>query len=133
MSDSLIKTRDIAFSRLHPDAEQVRAACNFLREFEGINLVSQKDALSLMVEYQLSQIALYEIEDLLHQAGFHLDNSLIIKLRRSLINYVEETTRANIGCSNGNSSCTTKIFASNYRRHSHGCRDHRPDHWRKYL
>ena len=74
-----------------------------------------------------------EIETALTEAGYHLSSRLLYKLKRALHYYTEETERANNGCPRGDSNCTQRIFISHYGRHAHGCRDHRPDHWRKYL
>jgi len=133
MNDNLIRQRNIAFSKLHPDPDQLRAACNFLRDLDGIQLVSQKDELTLEVHYVLNIITLCEIEDRLYQEGFRLDNRLITKMKRALEKYSEETACLNMGCAKCDCNSTTRIFASNYRRHIHGCRDSRPEHWRKYL
>lgn len=132
-TDSLIKRREIAFCTLHPDRQQARSAVSVLEPVTGVlGLETPNDAV-LRVEYQLLEITLAEIEALLETRGFHLDNRLIIKLKRALYHYTEETQRANLGCSKGESNCTQKVFATSYRRRDHGCRDDRPEHWRRYL
>ncbi len=44
-----------------------------------------------------------------------------------------EIYRENCGCKRGDSNCTTRVFAKRYQALEHGCRDHRPEHWRRYL
>ena len=131
--DSLIKQREISFCTLHPDRAQAHTASSFLVDVPGImNASAPTDAL-LQVEYRLLEITLFEIEQLLEERGFHLDNRLFQKLRRALFYYTEDTQRANMGCGRGESNCTAKVFASNYKRRNHGCKDDRPAHWRRYL
>ncbi|WP_231892822.1 hypothetical protein [endosymbiont of unidentified scaly snail isolate Monju] len=54
-------------------------------------------------------------------------------MRRALIKYTEETQCINLGCEGGESNCTVKIFINRYLHRTHGCRDDRPQHWRRYL
>lgn len=132
-SDNLRKQREIAFCTLHPDADQAASAATLLLQTDGILLTRRLDEATLEVHYDLMAITLAEIEALLEQHGYHLDNRLLHKIRRALFHYTEETQRANLGCGKGESNCTQKIFATTYRKRSHGCQDDRPDHWRRYL
>ena len=54
-------------------------------------------------------------------------------MKRALYYYTETTLRANCGCPQGTSNCTKKVFALHYQQRDHSCRDHRPEHWRRYL
>jgi len=130
--DSL-KTREIVFDPIHPDCDQAKTAAMRLTDIEGVEHVRVVSAEALVISYNLLAISLSQIELALEEAGFHLSNKLIYKLRRALYYYTEETERANAGCPRGESTCTRKVFIQRYRRIEHGCRDHRPDHWRKYL
>jgi hypothetical protein len=132
-SDNLRKQREIAFCTLHPDTDQAGSAAALLSQTEGILLARRLDEVTLQVHYHLLAITLAEIELLLEARGYHLDNRLVHKIRRALFHYTEETQRANLGCAKGDSNCTQKIFATTYRKRSHGCQDDRPDHWRRYL
>jgi hypothetical protein len=132
-TESLIKRRDIAFCTLHPDREQAHTAAAVLEPVAGVLQLEVATAALLRVEYHLLRITLADIEDLLEARGFHLDNGLLVKLKRALYHYTEETQRTNLGCAKGESNCTQKVFATSYKRRDHGCRDDRPDHWRRYL
>ena len=131
--NSLIKQRDVVFCTLHPDPRQAQSAAELLGELPGILQVAVQDQATLKVRYHILEVSLAEIEQLLSTRGFHLSNALIHKLRRALYRYTEETERANLGCAKGETNCTKKVFATAYRRRSHGCQDARPDHWRRYL
>jgi hypothetical protein len=54
-------------------------------------------------------------------------------MRRALVHYTEQTQRMNMGCDRGDPNCTVKVFISRYQQREHGCRDDRPQHWRRYL
>lgn len=129
----LIKQRELHFSGLHADQEQARSAAAMLVGYPGILFAEAQSDLILAVHYNLVEITLDDILAVLEQHGFHFDNNVMAKVRRALYRYTEETQRANMGCAKGESNCTQKVFASNYRKQDHGCRDHRPEHWRKYL
>ena len=131
--DSLIKQREIVFCTLHPDQRQAHTAAAVLESVDGVLRIDAPENSLLCVEYHLLVITLVEIEDLLQSNGFHLDNGLVQKLKRALFHYTEETQRANLGCHQGDANCTQKVFATSYKRREHGCRDDRPDYWRRYL
>lgn len=131
--DSPIKIREIAFCPLHPDKNQAGTAVQLLRDCEGILRAERISDKQLRVTYDLRHATLAAIEELLETVGFHLDNSLLHRMRRALIRYTEENQRFNLGCGRGNANCTTKIFVNRYRQLEHGCRDDRPGHWRRYL
>lgn len=131
--DSLHKKRLIAFCALHADPDQASSAASVLKGVEGVREVLVVDNMTLQVGYLLASICMDDIECLLEGRGFHLDNGLMHKIRRALYRYSEETQRANLNCAKGESNCTQKVFISRYRKRDHGCRDDRPDHWRRYL
>ncbi len=130
--DGLLKRREIAFCTLHPDPDQAGSAAALLTETAGIERVEVIDAAMIEIHYHLLATCLADIEALLEQRGFHLDNRLMYKIRRALHYYVEETQRANLGCRQGE-NCTQKVFVNRYRNRDHGCQDDRPEHWRRYL
>ena len=133
ISNDHIKHRLIPFSELHPDKNQARTAALFLADLEGILRAEPISALALSVNYDVLQTTLLEIEDAIHKIGLHLDRNLMYRLKSALCHYTEETQRANCGCPRGESNCTRKVFVQRYEKLDHTCRDHRPEHWRRYL
>ena len=129
----ILKTRDIHFSVLHPDKEQARTAVLLLNGIQGIETVSLVAPTHIQLTYNVLNITLKLIEDTLIELGFHLDNSLLYILKRSLYHYTEETQRANLGCCADQCKCTRDIFINRYQQLKHGCRDERPRYWREYL
>lgn len=131
--DQRLKHREIGFRELHPNPDQAGAAVAFLAGIEGVLATEALSSTLLRVSYDVLAVTLRELEDALRDLGLHLDNRLLPRLRRALYYYTEETLRANCGCPQGTSNCTKKVFATRYRHIEHGCRDQRPEHWRRYL
>lgn len=127
------KNREIPFQEIHPDPSQSATAARFLRDVDGVLATDPTSPILLKVTYDVLITTLQEIEDALTELGLHLDNRLMHRVRRALYYYTEETLRANCGCPRGESNCTQKIFAKRYELIEHGCRDQRPEHWRRYL
>lgn len=133
MDNNLVKEREIAFCTLHPDDNQAGSAAGLLIEIDGVHRVDVKHPAVIHVTYHLLSTCLADIESVLIDNGFHLDNRLVHKVRRALFHYTEETQRVNLGCAKDESNCTQKVFVNSYRQREHGCQDDRPDHWRRYL
>lgn len=128
-----IKTREIPFQEIHPDPHQAGTAARFLQDVEGILETDPAAPTILRVTYDVLVTTLQEIEEGLTELGLHIDNRLMHRVKRALYYYTEETLRANCGCPHGEHNCTKKVFAKRYELIEHGCRDDRPEHWRRYL
>jgi hypothetical protein len=127
----LVKHREIRFCRLHPDKQQAQTASLLLSDVEGMHLLRPHDSYLLHVSYDITCLNLNLIEDVLVDLGFHLDNSLMMKLKRALYYYTEEVERANLGIDE--CGCADRqVFINRYLKLRHGCRDERPEHWRNY-
>ena len=131
-TSSLVKHREIRFSRLHPDMQQAHSASLILSDVEGIELIRPTEPFLLHVSYNITCLNLKLIEDVLIDLGYHLDNSLMVKLKRALYYYTEDVERANLGIDE--CGCADRqVFINRYSKLRHGCRDQRPEHWRNYL
>lgn len=131
-AEELIKRRELRFCHLHPDPNQARSALLLLSDASGVVEITLADELCLYITYDVRHLTLDAIESVLTRLGYHLDNRLLTRMKRALYSYSEETQRANLGVS-GNTDNTTQVFVKRYTSNYHGCRDKRPDHWRKYL
>lgn len=134
MSDekNLLKQRLIHFSAMHPDSDQAARAMLLLSDVQGVLKLHHINSVCLHIEFDIQHLNLKIIEEALIEIGFHLDNSLLIKLKRALYYYTEETQQANLGCTQNCKDFTKRIFINEYSHHEHGCRDERPEHWREY-
>ncbi|MCP5158418.1 MAG: hypothetical protein H6974_14710 [Gammaproteobacteria bacterium] len=131
-TEELYKTRTIPFCRFHPDPEQVRTAAVWLRNVAGIESVRQTAPLSVEVTYDLRQVTLACIERALSELGYHLDNSLLCKLKRALFHYTEDTQRENLAIVQECQITQQEVFINRYQHLAHGCRDPQPEYWREY-
>ena len=131
-NNELIKRRDIHFMSPQADNNPAAAAFALLNDIEGIVEAEERDSYCICVTYDLSKITLNDIEDALMEVGFHLDNSILSKLKRALFYYAEETQLANLGYEHANSKSTLEIFINRHNQLPHGCRDERPSHLRRY-
>jgi hypothetical protein len=133
--DDLIKHREIVFSKPHPDPRQAHSAMLLLGDVDGVVAVDLLDEDRIGIGYDLRSLCYEEIQQALTEVGFHLDQGLLQKLRHALWTYTEATQRANLGLDPKlcGGSCAEKVFVRHYRSRAHGCRDDRPQHWRRYL
>lgn len=129
----LIKHREIVFADGQPEELQGSSAARLLAEVEGVLETQALSPTQIAISYHLLQVSLEQIENALTEAGFNLSIRPLERIRRALYYYAEDTQRANNGCVRGECKCTRKIFINRYERLEHGCRDSRPEHWRKYL
>jgi hypothetical protein len=127
-----IKTREIHFRNLNPAANNARDALQLLLDAHGIRDICALTKDCIQVSYDIRHVTLQTLENALVEVGFHLENSLIIKLKRSLFYYTEDTQLANLGYQHDQASSTLDIFVNCYDQRVHGCRDERPEHWRQY-
>jgi len=129
-----VKHREIAFCDPSPGQQQALDAILALSDIDGVLSVSLAGANrnAIHVSYDLRQIDLYTLEALLFELGFHLDNSLFSKIRRALYYYTESNDLDNIITGKQDNS-TRDIFMRCYLERRHGCRDARPEYWRRYL
>ncbi len=130
--ENRIKVREVGFCEIHPDRTQAHTASLVLAGIEELNSIQLISSNLLHVHYDIRAITLQMIEEGLTELGYHLDNSLLVRLKRSLFYYTEEIERENLGISQ-TSGVTPQVFIQRYRNISHGCRDHRPEYWRSYL
>jgi hypothetical protein len=130
-----VKHREIGFRDPHPDPQQAQTAVLLLGEVDGIVRVSIADPArnTVNISYDLDKICLRIVESLLTELGFHLDNSLMAKLRRALYYYTEDNEMQSPLTNDSQDHSTREIFMRCYRCKTHGCRDVRPEHWRTYL
>ena len=127
------KIREIYFSELHPEKNQARSAMLLLEDIPGVLHLEVTTPIHLKIKYDIQYLTLSIIEDALSELGFHLDNTLMLQLKRALYKYTEETERVNLGCDHSQGQSTRDIFIHRYQKQIHGCRDTRPKHWRDYL
>ncbi|MFO7541714.1 MAG: hypothetical protein R6W97_02740 [Thiobacillus sp.] len=125
----LEKKREIVFHPL-PGGQAARAL-ELLEGLEGLEVTVGETPYSLQVRYHICEYTLEGLETALTTQGFHLDNSLICKLKRSLAYFTESVQRSNVEA-NESDLKSQQAFMKVYDRHLHGDRDETPEEWRDY-
>ncbi len=134
LSTDFIKTREIHFLNTDPanSDHDAREALRLLLDTPGIEDVRTLNDNCIQVSYDIRQITLQVLEAALEEVGFHLDDSLLIKIKRALFYYTEETQLMNLGYQHDQASSTLDVFVNCYHQRKHGCRDERPEYLRRY-
>lgn len=126
----LHKAREIRLAAEASD-EDVASAAELLRDADGVEAVTIRGH-ALAVRYDLRRIGLEIMEEALAELGFALDAGVSARLQRALVYYTEENQRANHGIEYNLPHATRDAYVDRWRHRPHGCRDHRPGHWRRY-
>ncbi len=127
----LKKRREILFSKFPPG--QVPEAADDLQHLDEIEVEPKYEKRSLGVGYDLQQHTLKEIDEHLVDRGYHLDNTLLTKLTRALIYYVEETQVHNIGAPEKRlKRSEQEAYVKAWEQRPHGDHDDTPPEWREY-
>jgi len=130
-SDDLLKHREIFFAKFPPD--QVPAAAGDLEQIEELAVQAITEKLAVGVEYELTSHTLQEIEGHLEDRGYHLDNTLLNKLVRALIHYVEETQLHNLDAPDKRIKRSQQEgYVHAWEQEAHGDHDETPPEWREY-
>jgi hypothetical protein len=125
----LEKSREIVF---HPlPVGQVERALSLLEGLDGLEVTIGASTDCLVVRYHVCEYTLEGLETALASQGFHLDNSLLSKLKRALAYFCEGVQRRNVAANEPDIK-SQQAFMKVYERHLHGDRDDTPEEWRGY-
>lgn len=125
------KERSVLFAKLPPG--QVPEACDYLGAIEQLEISPQIERRTIGLAYDLQQHSLQEIELRLEDRGFHLDSTLMSKMMRALIYYVEETQLHNLGAPDRLlKKSQNEAYTHAWEKHPHGDHDDTPPEWREY-
>jgi len=125
----LEKSREIVFHVL--PLGQVERALILLEGMDGLTVAAGTGANYLLVRYNVCEYTLEGLETALSNQGFHLDNSLLCKLRRALAYFCESVQRRNVAANEPDIK-SQQAFMKVYERHLHGDSDETPEEWRGY-
>ena len=126
----IAKTREIRFKDFPPG--QAAQAWRSLAALRGVRVEAGPDALTLIVHYNVLDFTLRLLDEALTNAGFHLDRSLLIRLHRALIYYVEDTQVHNLRSPERLIKQSHEVYIQAYAHHLHGDRDETPPELREF-
>ncbi len=138
MHQQLIKHREIHFGTIHADPNQAHTAVFAVNDLPGVLMSHALNDHCIKIAYDLNRITLAEIESILHNEGFHLDNSILAKIKRSIVFYCEEASRENNKQERlmeevHNRHKSDVVYLPTRKKTLCDCRDHRSKSWRQYL
>jgi hypothetical protein len=123
-----LKRREIVFHPTPPG--QIERALPLLAGLPDLEVRRVTEA-TLEVRYCIADFSLEGLETALSEQGFHLENTLLMRLVRALIYHVERVQRENMG--------KPEVMTKNYQaymeawaRRPHGDHDETPEVWRQY-
>lgn len=122
------KRREIVFHPLPPG--QVDRALALLAGMPGLT-TSRTGPLSLEITYRVADYTLQDLEAVLTAQGFHLEATLLIRIRRSLAYYSERVQRENM-VKPGPRTKNYQAHMEAWSKRPHGDRDETPAEWRQY-
>lgn len=126
----VLKTREIRFKPW--PADQVVQARRSLAALSGVQVEQGRDPLSLIIHYNVLDFTLELLEEALVAAAFQLERTLLIRLHRALIYYVEETQVHNLRSPERLIKQSHEVYVQAYSAHPHGDHDDTPPDLREY-
>ena len=130
-NDDLTKKREILFAKFPPG--QIPEAADDIERLNDVDVAPRSEKRALGVTYDLREHTLEELETRLEDHGFHLDNTLLSKLTRALVHYVEETQLHNLGAPEKRlKRSAQEAYVKAWEQRPHGDHDDTPPEWREY-
>ena len=77
-------------------SKQAEAACEVLAGTEGVLLAAPASENSIHLIYSLNHLSFELLTDLLTELGFELDSSILLSLRNTIFQFLEENARDNM-------------------------------------
>ncbi len=90
------RCRLISLRQSADESKQAEAACDALAEVEGVLLAAPFDSCSIHLIYSLDQISFELVTDLLNELGFELDNSILVTVRSTIYQFLDDNARDNM-------------------------------------
>jgi hypothetical protein len=111
----------------------VPEAADDLKHLDEVDVDPKYEKRSVGVSYELTNHTLRELDEHLVDKGFHLDNTLMSKLTRALIYYVEDTQLHNMDAPERRMKRSSQeAYGKAWEQHPHGDHDDTPPEWREY-
>ncbi|MDD3353560.1 hypothetical protein [Zoogloea sp.] len=120
----IAKMREIRF-KAWPEG-QVQQARRSLAALRGVQVEQGTNPLSLVVHYSVLDYTLELLEESLVRAGFQLERTLLVRLHRALIYYVEDTQVHNLQSPERLIKQSHEVYINAYAAHPHGDHDDTP-------
>ena len=124
------KTHEILFYAL--PADQAVQSARMLGRLPGVVAQPHPAEHRVTVHYDVLAHTLQMLEQHLQSSGFHLDSSLLQKIKRAIIYYTEDVQRDNMHIPE-HPTKTRDVYVQMWGHHPHGDHDDTPEELRRYL
>lgn len=124
----LHKRRELVFHALPPG--QAARALELLSGLPDLSVARAAEHV-LVIEYRVCDYTLEAIEHALGEQGFHLESSLLVRIRRALVHYCEDVQRQNLQEPQPRTK-NYQAFVEAWQHRPHGDHDETPEEWRQY-
>lgn len=111
---------------------QVEAALRWLGQQPHLNATPARYDDSIFLVYDLAHYSLRQIELMLEEQEFVLDDSLISRLKRAMTHFCEETRRRNAAAPQRLIKQSNQVYVKAWEHHPHGDHDDTPPELREY-
>lgn len=111
---------------------QVGAALECLQQQPYLHAEAAPLENSILLTYDLAHYCLRQIEMMLEEQGFVLDDSLISRLKRSMTHFCEDTRRRNAESPQRLIKQSNQVYVKAWEQHPHGDHDDTPPELREY-
>ncbi|PAS95525.1 MAG: hypothetical protein BSR46_16880 [Candidatus Dactylopiibacterium carminicum] len=111
---------------------QRQTALRMLQDIPHLKAEASDHPCGIRLCYDLAHHHLAGIESLLESQGIRLDNSLVSRLKRSLVRFVEETQVRNASSPQRLIKQSNQVYVKAYEHHPHGDRDETPPELREF-
>jgi hypothetical protein len=118
------KHRELRFSPLRPG--QVEQAFVLLSGLDGLAVAPGTAVNGISVWYEITDYSMRGLEAALIDQGFHLENTLMCKLVRALVYFVEDTQLRNMRQPERLLKKSHEVYSKAWDNHPHGDRDDTP-------
>jgi hypothetical protein len=118
------KHRELRFSPLRPG--QVEQAFVLLSGLDGLTVAPGTATNGISVWYEVTDYTMRGIEAALIDQGFHLENTLMCKLVRAVVYFVEDTQLRNMRQPERLLKKSHEVYSKAWDNHPHGDRDDTP-------
>lgn len=124
------KHRELRFCKLKD--WQIAEAADLLHKLPKLEVGPGTLPNGISVWYEITDHSMEELENLLIDRGFHLENTLYAKLIRALVYFTEETQLRNMGQPERLIKKSHEVYSKVWEHHPHGDHDDTPPELRDY-
>lgn len=121
---SAVRVQELVFTAL-PEGQRDQAVA-VLAALPGLTITPGREPTRIELKYDLAHYTLRGITSYLEDRGYHLDASLLSKLKRALAYFCEETMARNATAPQRLIKQSNQVYVKAYEYHPHGDHDDTP-------